>query len=236
MVDPQLVVPGIHRLEFEIGQAYVWAWSKWLTLIDTGMTGSAKPILHAIERLGRRPEDVREILLTHFHPDHIGGAAELAGRTGARVLAHRADAAVIRGEQAGAPPRLTERERPLAEAIGPRVPAAQPVAVDREVEDGDLTEGGGIILSVPGHTPGSIALLVPDVGVLFTGDTIAAHEGAPILGLFNIDRRQAIESVRKQAELAFDVACFGHGSPLVGSASEKVRALAAGLRWQEGDS
>jgi len=55
------------------------------------------------------------------------------------VLAHPADAPVIRGEQAGEPPQLTERERPLAEAIVPRVPPAHPVAVDQEVEDGDLT-------------------------------------------------------------------------------------------------
>jgi glyoxylase-like metal-dependent hydrolase (beta-lactamase superfamily II) len=229
MIEPQLVVPGIHRMEFEIGQAYVWEWNQGLTLIDTGVTGSAEAILRAIEVLGRRPEDVREILLTHFHPDHVGGAADLVPRTGARVLAHPADAAVIRGQQAGPLPQLTERERPLAEAVASRVPPARPVAVDHEVEDGELTAGGGSILSVPGHTPGSIALLVPQLGVLFTGDTIAAHNGAPILGLFNIDRIHAIESVHKQAALEFDVACFGHGAPLVGGASEQVRALASSL-------
>jgi glyoxylase-like metal-dependent hydrolase (beta-lactamase superfamily II) len=77
---------------------------------------------------------------------------------------------------------------------------------------------------------GSIALLVPDLGVLFTGDTIAFYEGDPILGVFNIDRVAAIQSVRKQAELEFDIACFGHGSPIVDGASRRIRALAEGLR------
>ena len=152
--------------------------------------------MHAIEAIGRRPEDVREILLTHCHDDHRGGAAALVARTGARVLAHRADV---------------------------------PVDVDREIDDGDATEGDGVIVGVPGHTPGSIALHVPQLGVLFTGDTIAEHQGNPILGIFNVDRARAIDSLKKQAALEFEVACFGHGAPIVGEAGGKIRALAQSL-------
>jgi glyoxylase-like metal-dependent hydrolase (beta-lactamase superfamily II) len=174
-----------------------------LTLIDTGTPGSAAAILQAIESIGHRPEDVREIVLTHFHADHTGSAAELAQRTGATVMAHRADAAVIRWLQPPAPPDLTELERPLAAMLfgdPSTLPRPQPAAVhvDREVDDGDLTAGGGAIVAVPGHTPGSIALLVPHLGVLCTGDAIATYEGAPILGPFNIDRLGAIESIPKR--------------------------------------
>jgi glyoxylase-like metal-dependent hydrolase (beta-lactamase superfamily II) len=139
------------------------------------------------------------------------------------------DAPVIRGDQPETPPNLTEFERPIAEAVMPRVPQARPVAVDREVEDGDTTTGGGVIVGVPGHTPGSIALLVPDRRVLFTGDTIAFHEGTPILGVFNIDREEAIRSVRKQAQLDFDAVCFGHGDPIATDAGERIRRLAESL-------
>jgi glyoxylase-like metal-dependent hydrolase (beta-lactamase superfamily II) len=65
--------------------------------------------------------------------------------------------------------------------------------------------------------------------MLLTGDSIASHEGAPILGVFNIDRTEAIESLRKQASLEFEVACFGHGPPIVGEASQKIRTLAETL-------
>ena len=229
MIEPRLVVPGVHMLELEIGQVYLWDWGEGLTVVDTGIAGSAPTILAAIETIGRRAEQVQEIVLTHYHDDHRGGAAELVEQTRATVIAHRADAPVIRGHQPQIPPVLTDFERPIAEAIFPRVPPAPSAKADREVTDGDTTAGGGVIVGVPGHTPGSIALLVPRLGVLFTGDTIASYEGAPILGVFNVDRTEAIESLRKQAGLEFEVACFGHGPPLVGDASQKIRALAEGL-------
>jgi glyoxylase-like metal-dependent hydrolase (beta-lactamase superfamily II) len=227
-VEPRLVAPGVYMLVFEIGQAYLWDWGDGVTVIDTGTAGSAATIVQGIRAIGRRPEDVQEILLTHFHDDHRGGAAELVQyTTRAKVTAHRADAAVVRGQQPQPPPVLTDAERPLAEAIIPMVPQAPPVEVGHEVEDGDETAGGGVIVSVPGHTPGSIAVLVPRLQLLFTGDTIASVNGNPILGPFNIDRAQAIESVRKQAGLEFDIACFGHGDPLIGGADQRIRALAA---------
>ena len=227
---PRPVAPGVSWLEFPVGNVYLWDHGDGLTLVDTGVPGSAEAILGALASLGRRPDAVTEIILSHFHRDHSGSAAELARRTGARVLAHPADAPVIRGQQPGAPPQLTELERPLAAMLFgdlASLPGAPPppVEVDQEVSDGDRTAGGGLVVGVPGHTPGSIALLVPHLGVLFCGDTIAASDGAPILGPFNIDRLGAIESVRKQARLDFEVACFGHGAPLVGSASRKILAL-----------
>lgn len=228
-MEPRVVVPGVYLLEFEIGQVYLWDWGEGLTVVDTGIAGSAVAILQALEAIGRRPEQVKEIVLTHFHDDHRGGAAELVERTRARVMAHRADAPVIQGHQPQTPPVLTDFERPIAEAVFPRVPQARPVDVNQVLEDGDATAGGGTIVGVPGHTPGSIALLVPRLGVLFTGDTIAFYDGDPILGVFNIDRAEAIESVRKQARLEFDVACFGHGAPIVGGASRRIRALTEGL-------
>jgi glyoxylase-like metal-dependent hydrolase (beta-lactamase superfamily II) len=230
-VQPVLVVPGVHLLPFQIGQVYLWEWGDGLTVIDTSIAGSALAILDALTTIRRLPQDVREIVLTHYHDDHRGSAAELAAATGARVLAHRADAPVIRGEQAQAPPVLTDFERPIAEAVMPLVPPAAPVVVDREVEDGDLTLGGGRIVSVPGHTPGSIALLTPGPGprVLFTGDTLAEHGGSVILGVFNIDRAEAIRSAHRQAALTFDAACFGHGVPVASGADQRIRELAATL-------
>jgi glyoxylase-like metal-dependent hydrolase (beta-lactamase superfamily II) len=225
----QTVARGIYLLELEFGQAYLWDWGEALALIDSGITGSAAAIVDAVASIGRRPGELTEIVLTHYHDDHIGGATELVARTGARVLAHRADAPVIRREQPPVAPVLEDFERPILEAVMPRVPRAEAVRVDYEVDDGDLTSGGGVILSVPGHTPGSIALHVPSLGVLFTGDTIASRERVPILGVFNVDRRQTMQSVSRLAQLDFDVACFGHGAPVVGSASARIRALADNL-------
>jgi glyoxylase-like metal-dependent hydrolase (beta-lactamase superfamily II) len=207
-MQPVLVVPGVHLLAFPIGQAYLWDWGDGLTIIDSSIAGSAGAILDAVRAIGRQPRDVREIILTHYHDDHRGSAADLAAATGAQVVASRADATVIRGEQPQTPPILMDFERPIFDAVTPLVPSVAPVPVDQEVEDGDRTLGGGVIVSVPGHTPGSIALLTQGPGprVLFTGDTLAEYEGGVILGVFNIDQAEAIRSAHKQAGLTFDAA------------------------------
>ncbi len=226
-MQPQLVVPGVHLIPFEIGQVYFWEWDDRLTVVDTGVAGSADAIIQAIQAIGRQPADVAEIVLTHFHPDHIGSAADLAERTGAPVFGHWADVPVMRGEQPGQPPVLLDFERPIFDAVSPLVPPAPSVPQVHEVDDKQATAGGGIFVSVPGHTPGSLALHLPHLGVLFTGDTSAHHGGSPILGVFNIDRDEAIRSLKKQAALEFETACFGHGPPIVGGASAQLRALAA---------
>jgi glyoxylase-like metal-dependent hydrolase (beta-lactamase superfamily II) len=253
----QLVVPGVWMLPFEIGQAYIWDWDDGLTVIDTGVPGSAGAILHAIEILDRRPSEVKEIVLTHYHYDHCGSAADLAARTGATVIAHVAEAPVISGAQPQLPPNLTDVERPIGEGVLARMapeklPAAgeppltlgalgramldargtPPVAVGRTVEDGDRTAGGGQILHFPGHTPGSIALLAPALRVLFTGDSLASHEGRMIPGVFNLDGAELMRSaqrlIEKVGEPNVQVACFGHGAPVTHDAGRQIRALVGG--------
>jgi len=77
---------------------------------------------------------------------------------------------------------------------------------------------------LPGHTPGSAALYLPGPRILFAGDTIArTPTGEVILGVFNVDRVQAIESFRRQARLDVAIACFGHGDPLTENATAKLR-------------
>src|SRR5262245_17651154 len=159
---PREIAHGVYRLALPVSNAYLWDWGDGLTLIDTGIPGSADAILGAIGSLSRRPEDVHEIVLTHFHADHTGSVADLAQLTRASVLAHQADAPIIRGEPPPIPPQLTALERPLAEALfgdASSLPGAQPppVAIDRELAGGETTQGGGRIVAVPGHTPGSIA-------------------------------------------------------------------------------
>jgi glyoxylase-like metal-dependent hydrolase (beta-lactamase superfamily II) len=230
LIRPHQVTTGVYQLPFPVSNVYIWNWNDGITLIDTGVPESAAGILEAIASLGGSPEGIKEIVLTHFHRDHTGSAAELAQRTGASVLVHPADAAVIAGRRSPPVPDLTDMERVLAQQLfgdlsalpGPQPP---PVRVDREVRDGDLTDGGGSIVALPGHTPGSIGLRIPHLGVMFTGDSIAAYDGAPILGPFNVDRAKAIEALRKQAALDFEIACVGHGQPIVGYASRKVLAM-----------
>jgi glyoxylase-like metal-dependent hydrolase (beta-lactamase superfamily II) len=101
--------PSLHFLRFPVGHAYLWADPDGLTLIDTSLPGSGPAIADAIRGLGRQPAEVRRLVLTHAHQDHVGAAAEVAAWGDVTVLAHRADAPVIRGEEARAGARAHRR-------------------------------------------------------------------------------------------------------------------------------
>ncbi len=225
------IVPGVHTIErLGVGRAYLYAEADRLTLIDTGLAGSAERIFAAVERLGRRPEDVRQIVVTHHHRDHAGSLVDVIERSGAQVLVHALDAPVVRGERPAPAPRALRfwlRVR--------RAQPSPPARVDRELQDGDEIdlEGGATVVHVPGHTAGSIAVFVPSRRLLFAGDAATNVAGlrppAGPFGIFNEDRARVKQSFAKLAELDFDVACFGHGAPLDRDASRAFRRVAERL-------
>jgi glyoxylase-like metal-dependent hydrolase (beta-lactamase superfamily II) len=92
-VDVVELIPGLHFLRFPIGHAYLWQDPGGLTLIDTSVPGSAPLIATAIRGIGHEPAGLRRLLLTHFHADHAGSAAEIAAwgkRGGVRAPRRRA--------------------------------------------------------------------------------------------------------------------------------------------------
>ncbi|WP_369200450.1 MBL fold metallo-hydrolase [Streptomyces sp. PU-14G] len=238
------VRPSLHLIPFPVGQAYLWRDGEELTLIDTGPPGAADEVEDAIRRGGTGHGALRRIVLTHCHPDHAGSAAELAERHGAEVIAHAADAPVIRGEVPAPPPDLAtapEWERAAFDQVhapfgitsrAPAVPPAPPSRVDREVTEGDVLAfgGGARVLCVPGHTRGSIALLLPVERVLFTGDAVARVEAGPVPGVFNQDRARTVASFLRLCDLgvgAVETVCFGHGAPLARAGGETLEQAAA---------
>ncbi|RKN38584.1 MBL fold metallo-hydrolase [Streptomyces hoynatensis] len=225
------VLPGLHRFTFPLGEAYLWCERDALALIDAGPPGSGPALAKGIASLGRRPEEVRHLVLTHHHGDHTGSAAEIAAWGEVTVSAHRLDAPVIRHAVPPPEPDLSDApgwERELF-AKTPRMFAGPPCRVDRELEDGDLLDfaGGARVVATPGHTAGSIGVHLPAHRVLFTGDTAANPVGTPMFGVFHRDRRRAFASFGRLAELDVDTACFGHGDPVVGAAGAALRAAAA---------
>ena len=219
-------------LRFEVGQAYLWCDPDSLTLIDTGPAGSAAAIADAIRDLGFTTGDVHRVVLTHFHDDHVGSAAEIGTWGEVGIVAHAQDAPIIRGDRPGpAINFVDDAERTLHERVARGLAPAPPARVDQELHDGDVLEfgGGAQVVGTPGHTDGSIGVYLPAAEVLFTGDTVASIGGQAILGPFNLDRVRAITSFRRLVELDASVACFGHGDPVVGDASTTLRTAAVRL-------
>ena len=222
------VIPGLWMIE-GLGPCYLYRDKDTYTLIDTGVTGDATRILDQLEEVGGMPEQLKQIILTHSHADHTGGHAELIDRTEAQVLAHTLDVPVIVGDEKFQMPEVPEEERKYMEMAIDKTPAAKPARVDRALRDGDEIDmgAGAVAVHVPGHTPGSLAVYLPKEKLLFAGDTAERDlEDNLIVGVFNLDQAQAIESFRKLAALDFEIACVGHGKPLDKDASVAFRRVA----------
>ena len=204
-----------------------------ITLIDTGLPGSAGKAIDFVRNLGRSPREIKLIIITHNHLDHIGGLVELKKLTRAKVAVHKADMNnitnqmpypnVIRGPLRFPP---FSRLRPLFQA--------EPRAVDILLEGGEVLNplGGLEVIHTPGHTPGSISLFSPQKKLLFIGDMLNNRYNPFRLPskIFSTDRTQVIDSLSKIAQLDFDILCFGHGKPLTTDASAKVRDFINNLK------
>ncbi|MBN2463788.1 MAG: MBL fold metallo-hydrolase [Dehalococcoidia bacterium] len=238
------IVAGVYLLSGFLG-AGVWGANVYLlvddgdlTLVDTGFLGRADRILEQIKELGYSPADVKRIIITHHHVDHIGSLAELKGVTQAEVIAHPADAPYIDGSLPQPGPAVPQwLSKPLARFS--RLWSTEPAAVDILVSDGDeLPIMGGIkILHTPGHTPGSICLYLQDRDLLIAGDLLANRFGLrlPSRG-FTVDTVQEAQSIKRVAGLEFDIICFGHGSPIMHNAHQAVADFADSLTESHGSA
>jgi len=215
------IVPGIHWIEGINCNVYILV-DKELTLIDTGLPRKAKKILSYItDVLQRKPSDVKLIIITHAHLDHTGSLKPVRDATGAKVAAHPEDAEYIAGRKRMAPPKGGIRF--VFKLMSPFM-KVEPVEVDQKIVEGDVVAGLKVI-HVPGHTPGSIALLDEKRKVLFSGDTIRFRDGK-IEGppeKFTPDPKTAAQSIERLKTLDFDIMLSGHGQPLRPEAGKKVR-------------
>lgn len=215
------IIPNVHHIPGVSGVNVYLLLGQTLTLVDTGMPGSAEAILKYVHGLGHTPTDLTRIVITHHHIDHTGSLAAIKERTQANVLAHPADTPYIVGERPR-PGRQLYRMLSAVSSLGS-------VAVDVPIEDAETLDilSGATVVHVPGHTPGSVALHFPVERLLITGDAIN-HRGNQLstpIELFTEDMEQAVASIRRLAKLSFETLCPGHGDPIVGEAAKQVRAM-----------
>ncbi|HEY5958357.1 MAG TPA: MBL fold metallo-hydrolase [Polyangiaceae bacterium] len=166
------VAPGVALERFVY--AYVLLGERtWL--IDTGVKGSDSSILQFVAELGRNPESIERILLTHSHIDHIGGAPALVAQTGAKTQGHAAERRWFEDVE------LQARERPVP---GFFQLVDTSVKLDDELEDElrlELAPQFHLrVIHAPGHSPGGCAFLHEEEGVLFTGDAVPVVGDMPV--------------------------------------------------------
>ncbi|WBL81078.1 MBL fold metallo-hydrolase [Bradyrhizobium xenonodulans] len=219
------VIEDVHVVPMGGVNAFLIESDDGLTLIDAGFAGKEAAIFEAIRELGHSPDQLKHLILTHGHPDHIGGAAAVVRETGARTYMHPLDISLA---ESGGPFRPMTGVGLLRQVMcrlfydpDQRVP---PVAIDHPLRDGDILPiAGGIeVIHIPGHCAGQVALLWRSGRMLFAGDVCMNFMGlGDPMGFESLENGRA--SQRKLSRLSFDAAGFGHGSPIAKDASTRFR-------------
>lgn len=224
------VAPGIHLIEESYVNCFVIEGDDGLTLVDTGLPGHWKPIGECLAHLGRAPEDIRAIVLTHAHFDHVGTAKRWQAEHGVPIWAH------VEEKSLAAHPYSYAHEKPRA-AYPIRHPRALRILGAMALRGALLVKGveqvralePGVELDVPGsprtiftpgHTWGHCALHVPDRDAVITGDSLVtldpytARTGPRIVaGAATADSAAALGSLDALRLTGATHVLPGHGVP-----------------------
>jgi glyoxylase-like metal-dependent hydrolase (beta-lactamase superfamily II) len=233
------VAPHIHRIGDDSRvNAYLIEDSGEVTIIDAAMPGFYDEIPGELSAMGCSLADVRAVVLTHGHSDHLGFAERVRVEREVPVWIHETDAALATGKADPNNPMGRIRPAPLLGFLwlafrngGLKRPVVKEVATYGDGATLDLPGSPRVIL-VPGHTPGSAALEVQGLDAVFVGDAFATYSvtdggTGPRIAPFTADRQAALDSLSKLEDLPVDLALPGHGQPWTGGVGEAVSRLRA---------
>jgi glyoxylase-like metal-dependent hydrolase (beta-lactamase superfamily II) len=202
----------VHTISGRGANVYLIKGEAGWVLVDAGMKGNAERLQKAFSDLGVDPRTIGLIVITHAHPDHYGELASLKRLTGAKVLAHRYEASFI--ESGRNSPIVAQTAKGwLINAISPKW-KMESTPVETVLDDElDLAEFGvgGKVVCTPGHTAGSLSIVLEDGSVL-VGDQFRGKAGRLTLGMFYEDRRTLITSLKRIAGFDPKVLYMSHGA------------------------
>jgi glyoxylase-like metal-dependent hydrolase (beta-lactamase superfamily II) len=180
------VAPGIHRIEDAYTNWYLVEGDDGLTIVDAGVPSSWDSLLDALRQLGRRTEEIRALVLTHAHFDHVGFAERARRELTIPVYVHEDDAPLTMH------PWRYDHERPRAIYFATQVQALPVVAtflrhrafwpspikeIVRYGDEGTLpVPGNPRIVRTPGHTIGHCGLHFPERDTVIAGDAIVTFD------------------------------------------------------------
>jgi glyoxylase-like metal-dependent hydrolase (beta-lactamase superfamily II) len=234
------LAPQLHRIGNDIVAAYLVEDEGGITVIDAGLAGHWRNLTRELKAMGRSVDDIRALILTHGDGDHVGFAERLRRDHGVPVFVHQADAARARGEESTKPKwgrmRLGAILRFLGYMIAKGGLRTRYLTSVTSVTDGDVLDAPGQprIISLPGHSPGSIAIHVAAVDAVFVGDALTTrHVLTGVRGAqpapFTDDPRQAIDSLERLRATGAKWVLPGHGAPWSGGVKAAVDAVKAAV-------
>lgn len=230
------IAPGVRRIGTrDWVNAYLVEESGEVTIVDAGASGMWGDLVAELAVMGRTLDDVRSIVLTHGHTDHIGFAERGRTEQGWPVRIHELDAALARGDvkQAGkvmGPVRPLPLLRFLAWASLRGLLRVRHLGAVEAFGDGATLDvpGAPRIILAPGHTAGSTVLHFADHGTVCVGDAIATYavttgRSGPQLSPFSEDRATALASLARFEDVDARLVLPGHGPAFGGTPAEAVR-------------
>ena len=217
MSAPQI---GIQKIRLGLCNAYLILGEQGAVLVDTGQAGCASLFFRHLKNKGIRPHDVKLIVITHVHFDHVGNLKVLREHCGCPVAIHAKEAPLLRHGTVVFP-RGTNLFGRVASSLGRSLaPLLKFASVEPDLlvsEEPSLERYGvsGIIAPTPGHTAGSLSVLLPD-GTACVGDLAANHlpgRLGPILPPFADNVAELFRSWRHLLDAGANTICPGHGRP-----------------------
>jgi glyoxylase-like metal-dependent hydrolase (beta-lactamase superfamily II) len=227
--DVVQVADGVFWVRGALVNWYLLEDGRDLTLVDAGYPGDADDVEASVARIGHRVEDVRAVLVTHAHVDHLGAVPRLSTVHGTPAYTDPVEVPHARRE------RLEQVSVPtvLAHAWRPRVATWALRALRR----GGTRDVRAPEVPVPthGHTSGHTAFSLPRTGVVLTGDALvtghptSARRGPQLLpDFFSHDPERARAALDSLAGLDADVVLPGHGRPHRGPVRDAVHRARGG--------
>jgi glyoxylase-like metal-dependent hydrolase (beta-lactamase superfamily II) len=229
------LAPGLHRVgSSSLVNSYVIDDGGALTIVDAGLKGHWKELLRELDEMGHSPSDVRGLVLTHGDVDHVGFAERLRGEHGVPIFVGAADAAEARGEvKKPSAPRDPMRIGPLLGFLWYGLThggvGSTPIKEVTSIEGATTLDlpGAPEVIPLPGHTPGSVAYLVPSLDAIFMGDamttrSVVTGKVGPAPAPFTVDHERALASLAALDGRSAHWVLPGHGDAWTGGLAEAL--------------